>query len=175
MNENLALFLQLVSLLTLTPNFSTAVSDLSVNERGLPSVHIEIISVGNIHPTSISSLPYAAPAMAVGLEDLRRTFGETVTFKHSLLYDARYRYCNELTDNVDRLVAEYYYSRPSGRYNMTVFIAPGCTERVNFAKLVRGWNHLMMIGLVNLKLKRDQASFHSVGVLFFDLELLRFH
>ncbi|GAV06435.1 hypothetical protein RvY_16429 [Ramazzottius varieornatus] len=124
-------------------------------------IHVEIISVGNIHPTSISSLPYTAPAMTVALEELRHSFGDSVMFKHTLLYDVRCRSCNDLTDNVDRLVAEYYYSRQE-QPNVTAFIAPGCTERINFAKLVRGWNHLLMIGGNGELIFRNKQLFPNV-------------
>ncbi|GAV06497.1 hypothetical protein RvY_16473 [Ramazzottius varieornatus] len=89
-------------------------------------IQIEIITVGNIHSNaSLSNLPYIAPGMIVALDQLRQTFGHRVNFTQTLLYNRQYTSCQLLTDNVDFLVAEYYYTRRKTNSNMTVFIGVG--------------------------------------------------
>lgn len=85
---------------------------------------VEIISVGNFYPTSISSFPYAGPGLDVGMIALRRMFGTSVTFKHTLLYDKSYKFCDDVTANVDYMTSAYFYQRDVVP-NMTTFIAPG--------------------------------------------------
>lgn len=89
-------------------------------------IQVEVITVSNIYSNvSLSNIPYIAPGMIVALDQLRQTFGRRVNFTHTLLYDRRYISCPLLTDNVDFLVAEYYYKRRQKSANMTVFIGVG--------------------------------------------------
>ncbi|XP_055351616.1 atrial natriuretic peptide receptor 1-like [Paramacrobiotus metropolitanus] len=152
------------------------------------AVTISIISVGNYYSTSISSFPYVGPALDMGLETLRTTFEHfskrRVIFDHTYVYGKQYHTCESVTDNVDHFVAEYYYNRESTP-NMTAFIAPGCTERINLAKLVQGWNCFMMVGGNGEPVFRDKALFPNLVlagenaiqsyVNFFSTLLHRFH
>ncbi|GAV06470.1 hypothetical protein RvY_16454 [Ramazzottius varieornatus] len=124
---------------------------------------VEIISVGNINAVAtLASLPYVAPGMSIALDELRRSFGNSVSFKHTLLYDDQYQTCTSLTDNVDFLVSRYFYSRTTNHYNMTVFINAGCSERLAMGKLISGWNTLMMIGGSGETDFRDKAKYPNV-------------
>ncbi|XP_055347021.1 atrial natriuretic peptide receptor 1-like [Paramacrobiotus metropolitanus] len=128
------------------------------------TLNVEIISVGNYYPTSISSNPYAGPGLDLGIVHLRDMFAKSspvVNFKHTYVYDRKYRFCGDITDNVDRMTAEYYYNRQF-LPNITAFIAPGCTERINLSKLIRGWNSLMMVGGNGEIIFRNKALFPNV-------------
>jgi hypothetical protein len=96
-----------------------------------PLVSVEIISVGNFYPNSISSFPYIGPAINLALTELTAHFNDSVTFKQTFLYDLQYKFCDELTANVVRLTAEYYYQRLI-QPNLTVFIAAGKSKSARF-------------------------------------------
>ena len=90
------------------------------------TVQVEIITVSNIYSNvSLSNLPYIAPGIMFALDELRLKFGQRVNFTHTLLYDRRYTTCPLLTDNVDYLVADYYYNRRKKDADMTAFIGVG--------------------------------------------------
>ncbi|GAV06514.1 hypothetical protein RvY_16487-1 [Ramazzottius varieornatus] len=126
-------------------------------------ISVEIISVGNIHAAStLASLPYVAPGMSIALEKVQKSFGNSVSFKHTLLYDNQYKTCAVFTDNVDYLVSNYFYSKRTVQYNMTVFIGAGCTERLSMGKLIRGWNSLMMIGGAGETVFRNKKLYPNV-------------
>lgn len=100
----------------------------------LSTINVEVISVGNFYPTSISSFPYVAPALDVGLLALKRVFGCLVNFTHTYVYKMDYKFCDEITANVDDMVAHYYYRR-NLLPNITAFIAPGKCTRTDFVLL----------------------------------------
>ncbi|GAV02823.1 hypothetical protein RvY_13341 [Ramazzottius varieornatus] len=126
-------------------------------------IQVEIITVGNIYSNvSLSNLPYVAPGMIVALDQLRQTFAHRANFTHTLLYDKRYTSCPLFTDNVDFLVAEYFYTRRKTNSNMTVFIGVGCTERTAMGKLISGWNAFMTIGGTAETIFRNKTLYPNV-------------
>jgi hypothetical protein len=70
---------------------------------------VEIVTLGYIYPNAGASLAYQGPALDVAIEELRKTYGQSMDIKHTLLVDPKIANCPSLAENAEHMLSKWYY------------------------------------------------------------------
>ena len=90
------------------------------------SLSVEIITLFPIRPTSYASLLYNIGPIESGVADLRATYADRINFTHTIVnYANDTASFDDLTDQSDAVLSEWYYRARAPATDICVYLSPG--------------------------------------------------
>ena len=106
--------------------------------------HIKIVTPGVVGFVTLSSISLVGPAIESGLKG-HRQYDEHFTVSHKYLYMTPGTECAELSDNIQDLLARWYYHEVAeDEESVIIIVTSGCTEGTMLSQMAANWNILLI-------------------------------
>ena len=109
---------------------------------------VTIVTPGYTGFVTLPSLNYIGPAIDTAMDHMIKTYRQILDFTHIYLSDTNFGTCVSFADNVQHLVAAWYYNYTSRQTEnsteIIVFVTSACTESVKLSQLAASWNILLI-------------------------------
>jgi len=96
----------------------------AVGQRTAELIDVQIGSSGFLPPPNAGSMSFNGPAIQMGVEEIRRLYGDKFNFTLTLLANREATNCLEFREYTDFAVSEWFYGLDSST-NVAALIQPG--------------------------------------------------